>query len=153
MFGHISQPLQQYGNCYDGLIAYNIAAKQANSIDPDKVRAALENLKVPNPSPLIVFPKGFGWTAQSHVMVSFDTFYDRRSGFAFYTNPLGARADYSVVDEGASNTDWNPVWTSKTGRFDGGWTVEMAIPLKSIRYRPGPNQTLPTFAPGPRPEA
>ena len=32
----------------------------------------------------------------------FDTFYDRRSGFVFYTNPLGARADYSVVDEGGS---------------------------------------------------
>ncbi len=68
----------------------------------------------------------------------FDTFYDRRSGFAFYTNPLGARADYSVVDEGGSNSDWNPVWTSKTGRFDGGWTVEMAIPFKSLRYRAGP---------------
>ena len=32
--------------------------------------------------------------------VMFDTFYDRRSGFMFYTNPLGALADYSVVDEG-----------------------------------------------------
>ena len=42
--------------------------------------------------------------------VMFDTFYDRRSGFLFYTNPLGARADYSVVDDGGSNTDWNPVW-------------------------------------------
>ena len=70
----------------------------------------------------------------------FDTFYDRRSGFLFYTNPLGARADYSVVDEGGSNTDWNPVWSSKTGRFEGGWTVEMAIPFKSLRYRAGPNQ-------------
>lgn len=82
-----------------------------------------------------------GLRNNDHFGVMFDTFYDRRSGFAFYTNPLGARADYSVVDEGASNTDWNPVWTSKTGRFDGGWTVEMAIPLKSIRYRPGLNQT------------
>jgi len=82
-----------------------------------------------------------GLRNNDHIGVMFDTFYDRRSGFAFYTNPLGARADYSVVDEGGSNTDWNPVWTSKTGRFDGGWTVEMAIPLKSIRYRPGPNQT------------
>jgi hypothetical protein len=72
--------------------------------------------------------------------VSFDTFYDRRSGFLFYTNPLGARADYSVVDEGGSNTDWNPVWASKTGRFAGGWTVEMAIPFKSLRYRSGPGQ-------------
>jgi hypothetical protein len=82
-----------------------------------------------------------GLRNNDHIGVMFDTFYDRRSGFAFYTNPLGARADYSVVDEGGSNTDWNPVWTSKTGRFDGGWTVEMAIPLKSIRYRPGSNQT------------
>jgi uncharacterized protein DUF5916 len=73
--------------------------------------------------------------------VMFDTFHDKRSGFLFYTNPLGARADYSVVDEGGSNTDWNPVWASKTGRFEGGWTVEMAIPFKSLRYRSGPNQT------------
>ena len=73
--------------------------------------------------------------------VMFDTFHDKRSGFLFYTNPLGARADYSVVDEGGSNTDWNPVWESKTGRFEGGWTVEMAIPFKSLRYRSGTNQT------------
>ncbi len=81
-----------------------------------------------------------GLRQNDHFGAMFDTFYDRRSGFGFYTNPLGARADYSVVDEGSSNTDWNPVWTSKTGRFDGGWTVEMAIPLKSIRYRAGPDQ-------------
>ncbi len=81
-----------------------------------------------------------GLRNNEHIGVMFDTFYDRRSGFAFYTNPLGARADYSVVDEGGSNTDWNPVWTSKTGRFDGGWTVEMAIPFKSLRYRAGPDQ-------------
>ena len=81
-----------------------------------------------------------GLRNNEHIGLLFDTFYDRRSGFAFYTNPLGARADYSVVDEGGSNTDWNPVWTSKTGRFDGGWTVEMAIPFKSLRYRAGPDQ-------------
>jgi uncharacterized protein DUF5916 len=75
-----------------------------------------------------------------HFGVMFDTFYDRRSGFLFYTNPLGALADYSVVDEGGSNTDWNPVWESRTGRFDGGWTVEMAIPFKSLRYRSGRDQ-------------
>jgi hypothetical protein len=81
-----------------------------------------------------------GLRNNDHIGVMFDTFYDRRNAFMFYTNPLGARADYSVVDEGGSNTDWNPVWTSKTGRFDGGWTVEMAIPFKSIRYRAGANQ-------------
>jgi len=81
-----------------------------------------------------------GLRNNEHIGVMFDTFHDRRSGFAFYSNPLGARADYSVVDEGGSNTDWNPVWSSKSGRFDGGWTIEMAIPFKSLRYRAGANQ-------------
>ena len=69
-----------------------------------------------------------------------DTFHDRRNGFKFYTNPLGARADQVITDEGNPNRDWNPVWDVRTGQFDGGWTVEMAIPFKSIRYRSGNNQ-------------
>ena len=60
----------------------------------------------------------------------FDTFHDRRNGFMFYANPLGGFADYSVVDEGNPNADWNPVWDVRTGRFDGGWTIEMAIPVQ-----------------------
>ena len=33
------------------------------------------------------------------------------------------------------------MWDVKTGRFDGGWTIEMAIPFKSLRYQPGAGQT------------
>ena len=72
--------------------------------------------------------------------VLFDTFYDRRNGFNFYTNPLGALADQQFTNEGNPNQDWNPVWDVRTGRFEGGWTVEMEIPFKSLRYRPGPLQ-------------
>ena len=68
---------------------------------------------------------------------SFDTFYDRRNAFAFMLNPLGGFFDFQVTDEGNPNSDWNPVWDSSVGRFDGGWTVEMEIPFKSIRFRPG----------------
>ena len=81
-----------------------------------------------------------GLRQNDHFGVMFDTFYDRRNGFIFYANPLEARADYSVVDEGGPNTDWNPVWDVKSGRFEGGWTLEMAIPFKSIRYRSGTDQ-------------
>ena len=70
----------------------------------------------------------------------FDTFYDRRNGFNFYTNPLGARADQQFTNEGNPNGDWNPVWDVRTGRFDGGWTVEMEIPFKTLRYRSGSPQ-------------
>ena len=69
-----------------------------------------------------------------------DTFHDRRNGYNFYTNPLGARADQIVTDEGNPNADWNPVWEVRTGRFEGGWTAELAIPFKSIRYHSGDNQ-------------
>ena len=72
--------------------------------------------------------------------VILDTFYDRRNGYLFYTNPLGARADQAVTDEGNLNPDWNPVWDVRTGRFAGGWTVEMAIPFKSLRYKSGHDQ-------------
>ena len=37
--------------------------------------------------------------------VLFDTFYDRRNGFNFYTNPLGARADAQYINEGNPNID------------------------------------------------
>ncbi len=68
----------------------------------------------------------------------FDTFYDRRNGFAFRVNPIGGFQDYQITDEGDQNLDWNPVWDVRTGRFDEGWTVEMAVPFKSLRFRPGP---------------
>ena len=72
--------------------------------------------------------------------VLFDTFYDRRNGFFFYTNPLGARADRYYTDESVSNPDRLPVWNVRPGRFEGGWTVEIEIPFKSLRYRPGASQ-------------
>ena len=72
--------------------------------------------------------------------VVLDTFHDRRNGVGFYTNPLGALGDFEISNEGNPNSDWNPVWDVRTGRFDGGWTVEMEIPFKSLRYRPGADQ-------------
>jgi hypothetical protein len=75
-----------------------------------------------------------------HFAVSFDTFYDRRNGFAFSSNPVGGRGDFTTTDEGNPNTDWNPVWDARTGRFEGGWSVEMVIPFKTLRYRSGADE-------------
>ena len=72
--------------------------------------------------------------------VIIDTFYDRRNGYMFITNPLGAQRDLQVTNEGNSNQDWNPVWIVRSQIFDGGWTTEIRIPFKSIRYRPGREQ-------------
>ena len=73
--------------------------------------------------------------------ITFDTFYDRRNGFYFATNPAGAVRDLTVTDEGDPNADWNTIWDVKTGSFEEGWTVEMIIPFKSLRYRGAGPQT------------
>lgn len=74
-----------------------------------------------------------------HFGVFFDTFHDGRNGLFFYTNALGALSDQAVSDERDTNRDWNTVWDVRTQRFDQGWTVEMVIPFRSLRYAaPGP---------------
>jgi hypothetical protein len=71
-----------------------------------------------------------------HFGFMIDTFHDRRNGYVFYSNPVGGRIDLTEADEGNANQDWNPVWEVRTGRFDGGWTIEIAIPSnQSATYR------------------
>jgi hypothetical protein len=73
--------------------------------------------------------------------VLFDTFHDRRNGYLFTANAIGGFGDSQITDEAPPNVDWNTVWRVETGEFDGGWTIEMAIPFKSLRYQPGREQT------------
>ena len=70
----------------------------------------------------------------------FDTFFDRRNGIVFEISASGGRFDGQVTNERQVNRDWNPVWDLKVGRFPGGWTMEAALPFKSLRYRPGQTQ-------------
>jgi hypothetical protein len=73
------------------------------------------------------------------VQVFIDTFFDRRNGLSFSINSLGARNDGQQIGT-QYNGDWNPIWDLAVGEFEGGWTVEMALPFRSIRYRPGQAQ-------------
>jgi hypothetical protein len=72
-----------------------------------------------------------------HIAFLIDPFYDRRNGNEFAINALGGRWDGQISNESTFNADWNPIWDLKVGRFDKGWTVEVVIPFKSLRYRPG----------------
>jgi hypothetical protein len=76
-----------------------------------------------------------------HLTVALDTFHDGRNGYFFLVTANGGIFDALLSDERAINGDWNTVWDFQVSRFDGGWTVEMAIPFKSLRYRPGRDQT------------
>jgi hypothetical protein len=72
---------------------------------------------------------------------SFDTFFDHRNALQFEVNPLGARTDGQSTNERQYSADWNPIWDVAVGRFEGGWTMEAAIPFRSIRYAAGTSQT------------
>jgi Domain of unknown function (DUF5916)/Carbohydrate family 9 binding domain-like len=75
-----------------------------------------------------------------NITFAIDTFHDRRNGYVFQTNALGALRDMAVTDD-QQNQAWNGIWHVKTDRFDNGWTMEVAIPFKSLRYRGSGAQT------------
>lgn len=70
-----------------------------------------------------------------NLSIIFDTFHDRRNGYEFLINAIGGAWDTQVTDERDSNRDWNTVWIPRSRRDEQGWTVEMAIPFRSLRYR------------------
>jgi hypothetical protein len=79
-----------------------------------------------------------------YLQVVFDTFRDGRSGFLFATNAAGVKVDGLVRNEGEElNYNWDAVWTVKSTRDSGGWSVEMAIPWRSLRF---PNRTRQDWA-------
>ena len=80
------------------------------------------------------------YTANDAIGIGFDTFGDRRNGVIFTVNPVAGRNDGQFTDEQQFNGDWNPVWDTAAELFEGGWAVEVAIPFKSLRYRPGRSQ-------------
>jgi hypothetical protein len=67
--------------------------------------------------------------------VVLDTFLDRRNAYGFVTNPGGAQRETLAYDQGERNdASWNAVWLARTQMLDDGWSVEMAIPFKALRF-------------------
>ncbi len=69
------------------------------------------------------------------ITVVLDTFNDRRNSFAFMINPAGAQRDSQSYDDGRqNNSNWDGVWWVKTASVSGGWTMEMKIPFRTLRF-------------------
>jgi hypothetical protein len=105
MLGYDSKFIYVAFHCYD---------------EPDKVRATI--------------PKRDDIFNDDYVGILFDTFNDKRKAYEFDFNPLGVQADGIWTD--GQNEDFNPdfVIESKGVVTTDGWTVEAAIPFKSLRY-------------------
>lgn len=66
--------------------------------------------------------------------VILDTLGDGRNAFSFSVNPFGAQREEQVIDDSLFEPNWDTVWRAATKRDEHGWTVELAIPWKSLRY-------------------
>lgn len=72
---------------------------------------------------------------QDTFQVILDTFADRRNGYVFIVNPEGAKADWQIANEGREvNTSWEAPWSASTRRVPDGWTAEIAIPFRALRF-------------------
>jgi hypothetical protein len=72
-----------------------------------------------------------------NVTVYLDTFNDKRKAYEFMFNPYGVQADAIFTDGSGEDFSIDLVHESKGVVEDNGYTVEVAIPFKSLRYVAG----------------
>ena len=108
MLGYDPQFLYVAFHCYD---------------EPDKVRATI--------------PKRDDIFNDDYVGILFDTFNDKRKAYEFDFNPLGVQADGIWTDGQGEDFSLDVVIESKGMVTSDGYTIEVAIPFKSIRYVAG----------------
>ena len=66
-----------------------------------------------------------------------DPFLDRRNGFFFQVNPAGARTDGQISNNSQDlERNWDGIWNAAATRSADGWTVEIEIPFKTLRFNP-----------------
>ncbi len=79
--------------------------------------------------------------------VALDGLMDKRNAVGFEVTPYGSQRELQVIDgdESGGNVDWDALWYVRTRVTDTAWTVEMAIPWKTLRYKEGSNAMLISF--------
>ena len=91
---------------------------------------------------------------EDNFQIILDTFNDSRNGYMFVTTPLGAKLEQQISEEGEGNNrtglglvnsninkNWDGIWDVAARITDDGWTAEIAIPLTTLRFTDGAEQT------------
>ena len=72
-----------------------------------------------------------------------DAFNKNRTSFAFFTNAEGAKNDSQGLGNGRyTNTSWDGIWYTASQVQEDGWTCEIAIPFKTLRFEAQENQVM-----------
>jgi len=67
------------------------------------------------------------------IAIHLDTYRDLHRAYMFGVNPYGVQID-GILDAGDVSLDWDGVWDAEATRDSTGWTAEMAIPLRTLRF-------------------
>ena len=67
------------------------------------------------------------------IAIHLDTYRDLHRAFMFGVNPYAVQID-GILDGGDVNLDWDGVWDAETRHDSSGWTAEIAIPLRTLRF-------------------
>jgi hypothetical protein len=74
------------------------------------------------------------------VSLYLDTFHDRRRSYVLTVNPLGVQQDGVFVEGSEPDLSVDVVWQSAGCLGEHGYSVELAIPFESLRYKAGPGR-------------
>ena len=82
--------------------------------------------------------RDFGALTNDNVSLLFDTFNDGTNAFFFGVTPYGVQREGLVSEGGATfNNTWDVKWRAEAQRFKEYYTVEIAIPLTSLKFIEG----------------
>lgn len=81
-------------------------------------------------------------TSSDWFVLLLDSYHDRRTGYEFWVNPAGVKADAALYNDGNEDFAWDAVWDVATTRDSLGWTAEYRIPLSQVRFTPNGDDTF-----------
>ncbi|MEL6923467.1 MAG: DUF5916 domain-containing protein, partial [Bacteroidota bacterium] len=89
------------------------------------------------------------WQNES-LAIFLDVFSDANSGLVFAVNPWGVQMD-AIIPRGGTRTlslSWDALWHAEVhrDRASGYWSVEIAIPFKTLRFKKGNRDWRANFA-------
>jgi hypothetical protein len=73
--------------------------------------------------------------ADDRFMWTIDTFLDARTGYFFEMNPSGLMAD-SLMGINGDNRQWDGIWDARVKHTETGWSIEIAIPFRTLNFNP-----------------
>jgi len=92
----------------------------------------------PEPEKLItkVMRRDTSQRSDDRVLITIDTFHDRRNGYMFSTNPNSGRWEALIENNQTVRDQWDGIWFAKSRVDAEGWTAEFAFPFQSLAFDP-----------------